>query len=282
MNTVPPLGALVENPLAAYKREIGIMVTVGIVLAVVTTGLAISLFPSGGPGVSTTESTGMPTSEVITSTSTSVSSSNQSTVAGGTVTTLPARCSYSQSQGFTSGTLVVGATSPAIICVQFYWFSSTPPITLDAMSLAGIGGYTQAGPFGGNDGSPINGANFTVAASQDQLLLGGPTNANEGTVVAYSITAKPGASGTYQVTVQGWQLGAQGVENCGPDGEPVAVNLVAGNGQPDYVYSAPGMCGAINVTGTNSTQAFSVPGVSYQIPSNVVLYRIISLTNSTQ
>jgi hypothetical protein len=200
-------------------------------------------------------------------------------------------CSLSQDEGYYSGTLVAGTSSPAIVCVEFYWFNSTAPaFTENVMSLFQIEGYTLGGPFGTRDGYPMNGAsNFTVTASQSQLVLGGPTNANEGTVVAYSITAKSGASGTYRFLVNGegeW-LGASGAENCGPNGELVAINLVAGNGQPNYVYTGPTLCGTVEVTTlsgmTNSTQqTFSIPGVTYRIPGSILLYRIVSLTNSTQ
>jgi hypothetical protein len=219
---------------------------------------------------------GNSTLRTVTSTSTSIS-----------VTTLPSGCSPSQSSGYSSGTLVAGTSSPAIICLQVYWFDANTTITLGATSLL-LPTESSA-----RDVSPL--ANFTVAASQDQILLGGPTNANEGTVVAYSITAKPGASGTYALTVQDSvesvqgpafligvdYIGAHGLETqpelhqtCGGP----HVDLVAGNGRPNYVPT-PGLSECpVSVGGAS----FSIPGVSYQVPPNVLCYRIISLTNSTQ
>jgi hypothetical protein len=248
---------------AEYKREMAMMGTIGVVLAIVAAAVFISALPTGDVGTSSTVST---TAAVSTYT-----------------TTLPAGCSPLQDDGPTSGTLIVGTTSPVMICVQFYWFNSSTTTTLNTMSLISIQGYTEGGPFGPNDGSPFSGiSNFTVTASQSQLVLGGPKNANEGAVVAYSITAQPGASGTYRVFAGGSELGTQGLEDCGPNGAYVAASLVAGNGQPNYMYSGPNLCGRISVVGTNSTQVFSIPGISYEIPSNLVVYRITSLTNSTQ
>jgi len=140
---------------------------------------------------------------------------------------------------------------------------------LDTASVLEVEGYSPS------SGQPIldPAANFTVAASTDQLTLGGPANEGEGTVLAYSITAKAGASGTYQVALQRYQLGPQGPwEDCANG------DLVAGNGQPNYVPPNEG-CLPILISG--GTQ-FSIPGLGYTVPGGILLYRIISLTNSTQ
>jgi len=184
-------------------------------------------------------------------------------------------CPASQSYGYSSGTLVAGTSSPAIICVQVYWFNST-----SAMLLANPESILQIE-------GPVSGAsNFTVTAylpgcvSACQVFLGGPTNIGEGTILALAITAKPGASGTYQLGVaqspRGFQLGSGGPFYCGPNGD-----LVAGNGQPNYMPSAETQICVTMIAGANSTQ-FSIPGLSYTVPGGVLLYRIIGLTNSTQ
>jgi hypothetical protein len=207
-----------------------------------------------------------------TSTSTSVTTTTETTTTT-SVVTLPSGCLPSQSYGYSTGTLVAGARSPAIICVQVYWFNSTAPLVLNATSLLQIEGCEGCGTPGEGEQLSDAGANFTVAASVDQLLLGGPTNANEGTILALSITAKPGASGIYQLALQRAQLESEGgYESC-PNGD-----LVAGNGQPNYVPPNE-ICLPIIITG--GTQ-FSIPGLGYTAPGGVLLYRIISLTNSTQ
>jgi len=104
-------------------------------------------------------------------------------------------------------------------------------------------------------------------------------NAGEGTVLEFSVTAKAGASGTYWLALPGGQLqngsgNDAGLLECGPNG-----NLVAGNGQPNYVPP-----GAVRecVDWVAGTPSYSVPGVGYGVPPNIICYRIISLTNSTQ
>ena len=167
------------------------------------------------------------------------------------------------------GTIVAKTSSPAVICVQLYEFNSTSLITLNTTKLISIQGSQPI--HGGGRGS-VNGAgNFTVVVSQSQVVLGGPTNAGEGTLVAFAITAKPGASGTYSIALGGFELGSE-PESCGSNGE-----LVAGNGQPNYALI--GDC--ITYSTTSAQQPFTIPGVSYNLLSNNLYFRIASITNST-
>jgi hypothetical protein len=146
-------------------------------------------------------------------------------------------------------------------------------MVLNATSVLEILGVSPS------SGNPIldPAANFTVAASTDQLTLGGPTNAGEGTVLAYSITAKGGASGTYWLAMKASQLEGTGLRECGPDAESFG-SLLAGNGQPDYV--PPSYYPVCIISG--GVPAFSIPGVDYTVPAGFLCYRIISVTNSTQ
>jgi hypothetical protein len=146
-------------------------------------------------------------------------------------------------------------------------------MVLNTTSPLEIGGFSPSS----RDPIPDPAANFTVAASTDQLILGGPTNAGEGTVLAYSITAKAGASGTYWLAVKALQLGVSGLMECGPYAELFGF-LVAGNGQPDYV--PPSYLPVCIIPGGSPT--FSIPGVGYTVPADALCYRIISVTNSTQ
>jgi hypothetical protein len=145
-------------------------------------------------------------------------------------------------------------------------------MVLNTTSPLEIGGFSPSS----GDTVPDPAANFTVAASTDQLTLGGPTNAGEGTVLAYSITAKAGASGTYWFAVKASQLGLAGLRECGPYAELIG-ELVAGSGQPDYVPPS-----YLPVCISGGVPAFSVPGVDYTVPAGFLCFRIISLTNSTQ
>jgi hypothetical protein len=165
---------------------------------------------------------------------------------------------------------MAGTGSPAIICVQFYEFNSASPVVLSASGLLNIQGWK--GEQGPSPQSVDARTNFTITQSVDQLVLGGPANANEGTDVAFAITAIPGASGTYNFGLRGFQLGSEPLM-CGPNGV-----LVAGNGQPNYTLSgAIQMC----ITVTTTSSGFNVPGVGYSVPSDNLFYRITYLSNST-
>jgi hypothetical protein len=250
---------------------------VGVILAILVVASLGAGYVAGNSSrqTVTSVSTASVTYELTTtskSTVTSVSTSTLTTNITTTTTTtseviLPAGCPPPQSNGGSSGTLVAGTSSPAIICVQVYWFNSTTPMVLNATSLLEIEGN-----------SPDPAANFTVAASTGQLTLGGPANASEGTVLAFSITATAGASGTYWLRVGGptWSQGAQlepgELQVCGYN-----YDLVAGNGEPNYTAGMTSLC--IDISGG---QQFSIPGVGYTVPAGFLCYRIISVTNSTQ
>lgn len=257
------------------SRKRGFSIGAAILAAAVLVSASLVLLRSS-VSTTVTETSTSTTTSVSTTTETAISTSiSTSTVTTTSIstTTLPGGCSPLQGDGYYSGALVVGSTSPAVICVQFYWFAATQ-MTPTAASLIQIEGVSPS------SGQPVVGpaANFTIAASTDDLSLGGPTNSSEGTVVAYSINARPGASGTYQLRVDASVLGTQGVSNCGPHGL-VAFDLVEGNGQPNYLPPAvPVSC--IVMIGTSQT--YTIPGLPYNIPPNTLCYRIISMMNSTQ
>ena len=175
-------------------------------------------------------------------------------------------------------TLVAGTSSPIIICVKLYEFNSSSPILLNLTSLLYIQGSESAG-FNESSGD----GNFTVTASQNQLLIGGPSNANEGIVVGYSVTAKPGASGTYGVGLPGWLVGSDGGPVFGSgctDGE-----LVAGNGSPSYVLGGECLDCVSTSSGSSaqstSSQSFTIPGAGC-VGDNTLMWGVIKVVNSTQ
>lgn len=195
--------------------------------------------------------------------------------------TLAPGCLPNQGYGYFSGTLMAEINFPAIICVQLYWFDPNSSIILNnPTSLLQIGGS-------------INGAsNFTVntylpgCLSACQLGFIGPTEGGEGQVVAFGITANVGASGTYQLNLQSpldvgtgpspvqvYYLGPQGLEGCLGN-----VDLMAGNGQPNYAPPNE-TCPPVQIPGGGQ---FSIPGLGYKVPGDALLYRIVSMTNSTQ
>jgi len=166
--------------------------------------------------------------------------------------------------------LLETGTSSATICFQIYEFDSASAVTLNTDKLLQIVGYPV--PLGGSVFSGA--ANFTVSPSVAQVNLGGPTEINEGMLVAYTISAKPGASGTYFVDLQGYLLGGEGPGELCTGG---AGELVAGNGHPNYAL--PGSCMQEVPT---STDTYAIPGVAYNVPANELYYRIYGAGNATQ
>lgn len=232
--------------------------------------ISATLFIALGTPSTVTETLPEVTTSTKTTTMTSVST-EYVTVTSPQNESLPAACLGNQQVNVPwFGTLVAGTTSPAVICVQLYEFNSTAPVILNTTRLVIIQGSQ---PIQGGGRESVSGiANFTVVASQSQILLGGPTNAGEGTVVAFEITAKPGASGTYTIGLAGFGLGSE-PDSCGGSNG----YLIAGNGQPDYA-----LVGGCITYSTTSSSSSTIPGVSYNILSNDVYFRIISLTNSTK
>ena len=115
---------------------------------------------------------------------------------------LTAEC---KAQNSNPATVVEATTdTAAVICLQYYYYNTTAPLTLNLTGGPAIQAlqYIQ----NGSESYPrtFNGAsNFTVMASQNQLVIGGPSSENEGVTVAFAIVAKAGASGTYQLSFPG-------------------------------------------------------------------------------
>jgi hypothetical protein len=206
----------------------------------------------------------------------------------------------SGSPAFGFGGVYTGTNSPAVICVQLYFYSATP-LTLNLTSTLSIWGTHTI--YNSSVGSTViysGASNFTVAASVPQLVIGGPSDENEGIIVAYSLTANPGVSGTYHLgfltpgNLSTVMLTSQEPLSCGFYGL-----LVAGVGRPSlslatmcitYITSSstticsrptyPAACPCESDTATSST-SHSVPGIPYPLNSGYVYFRIVGVTNST-
>lgn len=182
---------------------------------------------------------------------------------------LASQCSHAEAPaptGLLFGTATAGTNSPAIICVQFYYFNPTTPTTLPTNIMIQAAQTNRS--FSGN-------SNFTIGASENQLVFGGPQNENEGAVVAFAVTAKPGTSGTYELSFSGnYMLAPSEPVECAYYG-----TLVVGNGQPLYVF--PGGCISYAVTGTGTGSLPSISGISYPILTNTLYFRVVGLINST-
>jgi len=183
---------------------------------------------------------------------------------------LLAQCSRAETPtptGLLFGTVTAGTRTPAIICVQFYYFNSTTPTTLAPSMM--IQAVQPNRSLSGD-------SNFTINASENSLVFGGPQNEDEGAVVAFAVMAKPGASGTYELSFSGnYMLTSTEPAECAYYG-----TLVAGDGQPLYVF--PSGCITYEVTGTSTGNLLSIPGIQYPILTNTLYFRIVGAINSTE
>jgi len=250
---------------------------IALVVVVIVVAAAAFVSLSRRPSTSSTQSSSFSTSTTGQS-STSLSSVGQSSVSSrsqssvvSTSITIPAECSGTQPP-IAFPTLFAGASSPAIICVQLYYFNSTGSLTLNLTNGLSI----RAAVPTSFDGA----SNFTVTASQAQLVLGGSGNESEGAVVAFSVTAKPGASGTYELGFfhdgsNEYVLGIQEPETCGAYGQ-----LVAGDGRPNYVYQSGG-CLTYATVNTSYSPSYTLAGVPYPLLPGDIYFRMVGVTNST-
>jgi len=190
----------------------------------------------------------------------------------------------SNSSGFIGA--AVGGSAPSVICLKFFYFNAfkgynaSSPLVLNitgALSIAAVESVYSEGLAYPEvfDGSQ----NFTFTVSQAQLAIGGPTNENEGAVVAFSLTANAGASGSYELGLfpsavfSLWLLNPQEPEQCGYYGE-----LVAGNGFPNYAQSTGG-CLTYPPSGVPSS--YTIGGVPYELMIGDLYFAVIGVTNST-
>ena len=270
---------------AAGTAVIAVLVVVVIAVATVAF-LYLSQRPNASlsQASSTSTSTTTPSSTSLTGVGQSSTSSESQSGTVTTSTTTPAECSGTQAPGPQNyeqpfGTLVTGTIAPAIICFQLFYFNSTGSLTINLTNGLSI----RAGRS-----TPFNGAsNFTVAASQDQLVIGGPTDNNEGAIVAYTVTAKQGASGTYQLDfLPPGGLNRFLLGNQEPLGCPYYGLLVAGDGKPNYVL--PSSCLTISTTYFSSSTAtagatsyHTLAGVPYALIDGDIYFRALGMTNST-
>ncbi|MDA4115706.1 MAG: hypothetical protein OK442_04030 [Thaumarchaeota archaeon] len=258
---------------AGVSSMVVLLVVVLVVAATVIFAVTSQQEESGPRASSSTQQSTGPTTASATNSSVALSygSTSQSSQVN---QTLPADCS-DISHPSANGDVLVGTSAPAIICLQLYYYNQdAPPVTLDMTAFLDI----YAVQYGnGTVRSFDGGSNFTITASQDQLVLGGPTNENEGAVVAVAITANPGASGTYELDlhsqVQGglsaFRLGGGDVEICGDYGE-----ITAGNGMPDY---SPGVGCTVSIP---KSSPWNVLGLPYDLDNGDTYFRIIAEGNS--
>jgi hypothetical protein len=269
-------------------------------LAAVVAAVAIMIVVIGAGLVLVTSRPSAPTTIATPSSSTSGPMSYSTepvTIGSSSVSidgTLAADCPSGQtnSSGFVD--VAAGTNGPTVFCVQFYYYNAffgynaSSPIMLNVSNALTIQAVQDISSDGVVYPQLFDGAsNFTLTASQSQLVIGGPTNVNEGTMVAYALEANSGASGTYQLgffssaSFSSWLLGPQAPESCGYYGE-----LVAGNGQPNYAQNLGG-CLTYPTSYLSSSVSsgissyYTLPGIPYPLLVGNLYFRIVGVTNST-
>lgn len=164
---------------------------------------------------------------------------------------LAAACSGPTSVGVGSyPKLHVGTNATLLLCARVYYFDSNATRVLNVSQALGITGW-ENNPQTGFSGR----SNFTIVPSQNELVVGGPNNENEGAVIAWAIKAKPGASGSYQLGFSADYILNQGEDaqcGVGSTGE-----VIAGTGHPSYLFTGFSGCILETFLGTpprNSTK----------------------------
>jgi len=266
----------------------GTVVLVVVIVTVVGVGAYISASDISNLPPSNSTSRATNSTSPSTTSSTSYYASTGSQLSNRTLT---AECSRLKAPTFGFGTLTAGAQSPVTICVQLYYYDQnatrilnlTDALSIQALQYLSNGSVDIPRSFRGD-------SNFTVTPSQTLLVLGGPTDENEGTLVGFNITAKPGASGTYQLGflstagLDGYMLlTGQGPESCGAYGQ-----LSAGDGSPNYAqlvvhcitYDTSYYVSNSSVATSGSTQ-LTISGSGYPPVNGYLYFRVLGVTNST-
>lgn len=182
-----------------------------------------------------------------------------STSSGSILSTGEGQCGQKVESAIDAFTLHTAPGSPATLCVAYYYYDTTSTMQLNFNQTLSIFGWPtnrsgQATTFGA-------GTNFTITSEPGSATIGGPDNLNEGILVTYTITANPGASGTYELNLGGSLLPS--MEGCGSE-----LTVVAGSGSPNYM--GPSVC--ITVSSSGGTAPY---------PEGYIFVYITGATNST-
>lgn len=223
------------------------------VAAVIVLATAIAAY-STRSGTAPASSSSLASSKSSSSTTSSLPSSTLSTSSG---TGLCATAVESTPFAFK---LQADSQSPALLCVQIYYYNQTSTLTLNPLNEVSILGM-KTYPNGTN--AVFNArSNFTMTSSAATITIGGQENQNEGAAVIFSITPNQGTSGKFGLNL-GWLL--PGKTQCNEE-----FVLLVGNGLPDYTYST--LCSMIS----------GGSGGSASYPSGYIFTEITGATNSTQ
>ena len=149
------------------------------------------------------------------------------------------------------------------LCVRFYYYNSTNPITVNPLSELQIQNYSVS-----TEGSAVfisfNNASsefvVTANASSSTFDLGGPSNSNEGTLVVYQIYAGANSSGIYILNL-GWIIAPQ-ILRCAVD-----FGLIVGKGTPNFSELGLGNCNTMSQSSDN-----------YPYPAGTLFAQVVGYT----
>lgn len=219
---------------AQYQTLAGVGIAIVIALGI---GLGVTFLPSE-IGASSAGPT-------LTSPLTNTTLFNSSTS-----TYLPPRgCAQSYQGGYIFN---VSEGSNLLLCVDFYYYSSSPA-NIDPVSALAINAQNTTALEGPSYPGRNALSNFTITAQPSNFSIGGPSNENEGIPVEFNIHPHPVSNGTYVLDL-GWL--APQVRNCNAEFE-----LVVGNGFPNYFIG--GYCEAMTVTGGNASGLSAYPNTLF-------------------
>lgn len=155
----------------------------------------------------------------------------------------------------------VQESSPAYLCVRYYYYNPNSTMQILASNVFGVAGYRQFNSTFSNgfDGS----SNFTIMTSSENITLGGPDNLNEGILVQYDLQANPNSNGTYNYGFQATIYPS--LELCNGFGP-----LVVGNGVLNY-----------NLGFGSCTAPLSNPRNAEGFVNGILFVEVVGVTNST-
>jgi hypothetical protein len=124
----------------------------------------------------------------------------QFSVISSSPTTVAASCLTTFSNGTNTGEdlyLAQLSGSTAKLCVRYFYYNTSAPITLDSLGQLTVYAPVQSsGTLRNADSS------FQVSADMSQIQIGGPQQENEGALVSYTIKSIGSApSGTYEIAL---------------------------------------------------------------------------------
>lgn len=245
------------NKVALAVIAVSIIIGIAVAGFLATDGLGtptrtVTCGPSSSQGCSTCDSSqGCPTS-----------TSNNST---GPLSGC-AQAAFTPVNGYGSNiTLAAGQTLN--FCLQLYYYSTpgSAPATVNLTSLASLESLFDSSLHSALTNFTMTHTTWTTGPEAlNSIQLGGPSNDNEGFVVVYQITPKPGiTSGAYGLNLAADEPNPNGgVEGCTTD-----FLIVLGNGVPNY--DNVGSC--VGITASQSAGTPYIPnqlvatgfGVSY-------------------